>query len=66
MTHNIFYDNQNKTLTLNDKEYNLYLSDEPLHPLMIEVLRFAQGLKSAQDMYTDILVLENKLINKGD
>lgn len=45
-------------------EYEVYLSGGIIHPLLFEIIKWGEGDKTLQELYTDLLVYENALLKK--
>lgn len=51
-------------ITTETSEYDVYLSGGIIHPLLAEIIRWGEGEKTLQELYTDLLVYENELLKK--
>lgn len=58
------YDEIFKTIKTPTATYDLYVSQGHVPDILVEVLKWGEGEKSLQELYTDLVVHENNVLKK--
>lgn len=53
------YDLEKGELSFNGDIHKLYTGEDEVHPLIVDILKWKDGSKSLQELYTDILIWES-------